>query len=219
MPFCDDFADIAFVVDVSGSIEGDGANPGYFDRYVKSFLKQFARKLQVGPGKIQIGMVTFGHAGKLEFPLRSDINAVIAGIDNIVYPSHGENTNTSGGINIMRTEVLGRLSPNYRPHAAHVAVVVTDGLSTYDHNKTVPSANEAKKQGITMLSIGVTFQVDIQELIDIASEIPNSDFAGVKEAKAKGVFMSSGAVSYVPTIEDLDNIVSKLTTYLSETIC
>ena len=36
------------------------------------------------------------------------------------------------------------------------------------------NAYEAKKQEITMLSIGVTLRVDMQELIDIASEMPKS---------------------------------------------
>ena len=220
VPFCNDYADIAFVVDVSGSIEADGDNLGFFDRYVKTFLKDFVRKLHVSPEKIQIGMVTFGNNAKLEFPLKYTIDDVIAGIDNIRYNKFGENTNTSGGINVMRTEVLGPNAPNYRPQAAHVAIVVTDGKSTYDHDQTVPSANEAKKQGITMLAIGVTMQVDMQELKDIASEMPKSNTTTeVKDANTKGVFVSDGFVTYVPTIQDLDGIVNQLTSYLSKTIC
>lgn len=66
VPFCNDYADIAFVIDVSGSIEEDGDNLEYFDRYVKSLWKDFARKLHIGPEKIQIGLVSFGNKGKLE---------------------------------------------------------------------------------------------------------------------------------------------------------
>ena len=52
----------------------------------------------------------------------------------------------------MKNEVPGPNAPNYRPHATYIAIVVTDGKSTYtyDDEKTVSSANEAKKQRITM---------------------------------------------------------------------
>ena len=219
VPFCNEYADIAFVVDVSGSIEGDGENPGYFDRYVKSFLKDFARKLNVGSEKIQIGLVTFGNEGRLEFPLKNTTDEVIAGIDNIRYNPFGENTNTSGGINIMRAEVLGEQSPNYRQQAAHVAIVLTDGKSTYDRNQTIISANEAKKQGIIMFAIGVTFGVDMNELLGISSEITTYNSTGIEDSQRKGVFVSNGLVSYVPNIAELDGIVSRLMAIMSNTTC
>lgn len=62
---------------------------------------------------------------------------------------------------------------------------MTNGKSTYDHDKTMPSANEAKKQRITMLSIDVTLRVDMQELIDVASEMPKSNTTGCRMSVRK----------------------------------
>ena len=110
----------------------------------------------VGPEKIQTILVTFGNKGKLAFPLKNTTDEVIAGIHDVRYNQFGENSNTSGGINIMRTEILGQESPNYRQEAAHVAIVVKDGKSTYDQNQTNLSANEAMKHDIIMLAKNVT---------------------------------------------------------------
>src|SRR6218665_677516 len=117
------------------------------------------------------------------------------------------------------TEVIGQQSPNYRQQAAHVAIVVTDGKSTYDQNQTILSANEAMKHDIILLAEDVTLGVDVNELLDIASEIPTYTTAWLEDANAKGVFVSSGLVSYVPTIDELDGIVSQLMAFLSNAVC
>ena len=120
----------------------------------------------------------------------------------------------------MRTEVIGQQSPNYRQQAAHVAIVVTDGKSTYDQNQTILSANEAMKHDIIMLAEDVTLGVDVNEILDIASEIPTYMYntTGLEDAITKGVFVSNGLVSYVPTIDELDGIVSQLMAFLSKAI-
>src|SRR6218665_618440 len=122
-------------------------------------------------------------------------------------------------INIMRTEVIGQQTPNYRQQAAHVAIVVTDGKLTYDQNQTILSADEAMKHDIIMLAKRVTLGVDMNEILDIASEIPTYNTTGLEDAIAKGVFVSNGLVSYEPTIDELDGIVSQLMAFLSKAIC
>lgn len=216
---CNDYADIAFVADVSGSIGVDRQDPTYFDRQVKPFLRSLARNLNIGPGKIQVGMVTFGNSGYLQFSLKSDVNEVIRGIDDTVYPLQGENTNTSAGIYVMRTKVLGFDSPNYRPDAAHVAIVITDGKSTFDHRNTVLFAEDAKKQGIVIFSVGATDSIDLLELTAIASRVPGFDFSAIQDAIKLGVSGISGSVAYSPTIENLNGIVDELTHYLSRIDC
>src|SRR6218665_1010270 len=119
----------------------------------------------------------------------------------------------------MRTEVIGQQSPNYRQQAAHVAIVVTDGKSTYDQNPTILSANEAMKHDIILLAEDVTLGVDVKEILDIASEIPTYNTTGLEDAITKGVFVSNGSISYVPTIDELDGIVSQLMASMSKAIC
>ena len=43
-------------------------------------------------------------------------------------------------------------------------------MSTYDRDLTIPYAMEAKRSGITLMAVGVGDDVDIQELLGIASD-------------------------------------------------
>src|SRR6218665_1557266 len=85
----------------------------------------------------------------------------------------------------------------------NVAIVVTDG-------KSITAQNGAKcKESPCSQIIGVTLRVDMQERIDIASEMPTSNATRVQDAKTKAAFESNGCVTYVPTIQYLDGIVSQ----------
>ena len=53
------------------------------------------------------------------------------------------------------------------------------------------------KHDIIMLAKNVTLGVDMNEILDIASEIPTYNTTGLEDAITKGVFVSNGLVSYV----------------------
>jgi von Willebrand factor type A domain len=97
------------------------------------------------------------------FTTLADIQAAVSQI-----PFLDQNTNTSGGLwvakSIMFTEKNGD-----RPKAPNTAIVITDGVSTYDHEKTIPYAQEMKNSGIVMIAIGVGVLVSKDELEGIAS--------------------------------------------------
>ena len=60
------------------------------------------------------------------------------------------NTNTSGGLYVMMTQVFN-VTNGDRPDVPDTAIVITDGRSTYDSNLTVPYAQEAKRRGIRII--------------------------------------------------------------------
>lgn len=119
----------------------------------------------------------------------------------------------------MRTEVLGFNSPNYRPDASHLAIIVTDGQSTWDHEKTVPYAADAKSQGIIMFSVGATPDINVRELVDIASYVQGLNPADIEEALKNNISAISGLVAYSPSFENLNTIVNQVSTYVSRTDC
>ena len=48
-------------------------------------------------------------------------------------------------------------------------MVITDGKSTHSHELTVPTAHLAQSQGIRMLAVGISAEIDPDELRDISS--------------------------------------------------
>ncbi len=46
-----------------------------------------------------------------------------------------------------------------RTYAPDVSIVITDGESTYDKDKTIPYANDAKRAGIKIIAVGITNRV------------------------------------------------------------
>ena len=104
----------------------------------------------------------------MEFYLNSTKtrNEVVDAVDKINYA--GGNTNTSGGLYRMRTEVFVPAN-GARPNVPKIAIVITDGVSTSDADKTIPYANEAKRDGIRIISVGITDQINEAELEAIAS--------------------------------------------------
>ena len=157
-------ADIIFVLDSSGSIGIEHWSQ------VLDFVKTVVRGFNIGPFAMQFGSVTFGNEATINFNLNTynRTQDVLDAVDRIQYKD--ENTNTSGGIWTMRQLMFTKANGD-RPLAPDLAIVITDGVSTYDHEQTIPYANEAKRAGITIIVIGVGDLVDQTELIGMASAV------------------------------------------------
>ena len=63
--------------DISGSIGKDRNGTAYFDRQVKPLLINVVLRLNAGPRKMQVGMVTFGNDGYLQFTLKSNVDEIL----------------------------------------------------------------------------------------------------------------------------------------------
>ena len=111
------------------------------------------------------GIVVFSNTGRLVIPLsyRSDIKDVIK---DIPYP--GGNTNTTGGLYVVRTQLF-TYEQGDRPDAANVAIIITDGKSTYDTVNTIPFALNLQKDGVRIFTIGITESVNVDEIKMMAS--------------------------------------------------
>lgn len=154
--------DIAFVLDSSGSI-GD-------QHWVQvlSFFKFVVSNVPVGFYATRFASVTFGNEATVDFHLNTfnTTRDILAAIDKIPYKD--ENTNTSGGLWKMKSELFTKQYGD-RSSAPNICIVMTDGKSTYDANYTIPYANEAKRSGIIIVVIGVGDKTDRDELEAIAS--------------------------------------------------
>jgi len=156
--------DIVFVLDSSGSI----GLPHW--QLVLTFVNQIIDQLNVGPGDTHVGLITYGNRGHVIFYLTNytskDTTAMKAAVSSA--PFLDEDTNTSGGIWMAQGVVF---NPTFggRASAPKIMIVITDGVSTYDHDKTIPYASDAKAAGTLVVVLGVGNATSPAELNAMAS--------------------------------------------------
>lgn len=56
-----------------------------------------------------------------------------------------------------------------RSNVPNIAIVITDGVSNKDKDRTIPDAEAARAKGIRIFSVGITNKIDEDELRRMAS--------------------------------------------------
>lgn len=173
---CVAIVDLIFVVDASGSIQE--ADPQGWTR-VKSFIKDVVRRFAIGPSQTRVGLTIYSEkavrqrqdpdvpAGSVGFFLLdtySDLPSLEAAIDALFY--FGSFTNTQEGLQVARQNILQPSGD--RPNVQNLVIVLTDGKSNLNEQQ-LPREAQLLKDRATVISVGVTDQVDINELSLIAS--------------------------------------------------
>ncbi|KAK0059848.1 collagen alpha-1(XII) chain [Biomphalaria pfeifferi] len=139
--------DVLFILDSSSSI-------GYGNyTYLLQFVASLASSFSLGPDLVQFSVVVFASFAESAFPFNRYYNKTVLqqAILNIPYVAAG--TNTYDALQFARTFAFSA-SHGSRAGVAHVAIVVTDGLSS-DTNKTKHEAELLKGTGVHVLSVGV----------------------------------------------------------------
>ena len=98
-----------------------------------------------------------------EFYSTSDLHAAV---DRIQHAN--AETNTADAISMMENSIFSG-SRGDRADAANIGIVITDGESNVNEQLTIPMAKSAQDEGIRMIAVGVTNNVNLQELRGIAS--------------------------------------------------
>jgi len=163
--YCYKVADICFVVDSSGSI--NKADPGNWNRILQ-FMKHIVRSLSVDSSGTRVAIVLFSNEGRVHLQLNEmhDKQSILDRIDHLPYMDG--NTNTSGGLYMMK-HIVFKATNGDRPNVPNMAIVITDGHSTWDKRLTGPYAKEARDSGIRMLAVGISDEINMAELKSIAS--------------------------------------------------
>jgi len=157
--------DLVFVVDSSGSIEEAGAGNW---NLVLNFVNQVINQLNIGETQTRVAVTRFANIGESMFNLNTDYNkqSIQNRVIGISYVDG--NTNTSGGIRDMHFNQF--TEPNGdRLGVPNVAIIITDGVSTYDKARTIPDAIDARNNGIKIISVGITNAIDENELRQMSS--------------------------------------------------
>lgn len=159
-------ADIVFVIDSSGSI--DDTDPGNW-RLVLDFIVDFVDNLDIGEDGARVGMVVYSETASSSFYLNSYFNKDVLRREIYAQPHLDSFTNTSGGLRVMKDEQF-TFQRGDRPGIRNMAIVVTDGQSNRDADRTIQDAEEARRQGIEIFSIGISTAVNENELRGISSQ-------------------------------------------------
>lgn len=162
--------DLAILIDNSGSINDKGR-----DNYnkLKSFLAAFVNTLDIGYNKTRVGALRFSDTSVIEFLL--DKYTTEEGINDAIKRMgyEGSHTNIAQAIRAARTQIFG--NPGDRPDVSNVALLITDGESTRESNLTAYEAELARRDGIILFVVGVTNEINLDELHSVASK-PVKDY-------------------------------------------
>jgi len=99
-----------------------------------------------------------GNKATLNFYLTNftDVRSLTTAIRNIQYL--GGNTNTTGGLRLMRTEVFNGANGD-RSDVPNVAILITDGIPTREVDLLPGEVATIKSLGIRIVGVGVSNQV------------------------------------------------------------
>ena len=165
---CESDIDIAFIIDGSGSIRDANPPNRAFDNW--DLLLQFVANIidRLPRSGTRVGAVVFSDRGEIIFRLNQyfDLGRARDAVLRTPYP--GANTNTSGGIWVARDQLFN-VNNGDRPEVPNLAIVITDGKSTFDNDRTIPYAQDLQRDGVQVISIGITNSVDENELRGISS--------------------------------------------------
>jgi len=153
--------DIVFALDVSGSLEE------VYDVVIQ-FAKQAISGLPVGASQTRVSVITFSDTASLVF----DFNAFTtpATIRNaLAFSKAAGATNTQDAIRMSTQEAFTQPKGD-RNGVKNILVVVTDGRSTVQPGNTLPQADNARKQGVEIFSVGIGPEVNPAEIDGMASE-------------------------------------------------
>ena len=166
LPGCaSSLADVVFVLDSSGSIRDNNPQDGSYDNWnlLLTFVADVVTGLSIGLSATRVGIVTFSDTGDNLFYLNTygDVNSMRSAILATSYV--GSNTNTAAGIREMH---YTQFTPNNgdRIGIQNFAIIITDGVSTTNNETTIPEAQAAINDGIRVFSVGITNNVNVNEL-------------------------------------------------------
>lgn len=161
---------MVFVVDSSGSIRY--GNTGGEDNWhlILEFVTDMIKIFDIGPSGTRIGLVMYSDRAVSKFYLNTFgfMDQVVDAVVALEGQFMGGQTNTSGGLRVMLEDQFNRFNGD-RPDIKNIAVVITDGESNVDRQRTIPDAEAARSAGIAIFSIGVTNAVNEQELRQMSS--------------------------------------------------
>lgn len=158
---CPARADVAFLLDSSGSVGRENFNK------LLTFTTRIIDELNIDRNGTSVAMVTYNTVARVwfhlhEFKRKDELINTIMGIRY-----HYGDTNTAQGLWLLRDSVF-KLPQGDRQEAQNIAILLTDGVSNVRDWMTLTEAHAAKDANIHILAVGIGLH-DTQEIRAVAS--------------------------------------------------
>ncbi|XP_035986482.1 collagen alpha-1(XII) chain isoform X6 [Fundulus heteroclitus] len=179
-------ADVVLLVDGSYSIGVKN-----FEK-VKAFLEVLVKTFDVGPDKVQIGLVQYSRDAFTEFYLNThqDVQAVVEAVRS--FPYRGGSTNTGKAMAYVREKIF-KTNRGARANVPRVTILITDGKSS---DAFKDSAARLRNADVEIFAVGV-------------KEAVRSELEAIANAPAE---------THVYTVEDFDAF-QRISKELTQAIC
>ncbi|XP_061187015.1 collagen alpha-1(XII) chain-like [Saccostrea echinata] len=114
------------------------------------------------------GLMSYSTKVTVEFHLNTyNTKAeLIDAIDKV--PWRYGSTNTADGLKTMHEEMFSKANGD-RPGVQNICIIMTDGVSNINYERTIPEAKKARQKGIHIYAIGIALK-DLSEVNGIASQ-------------------------------------------------
>ena len=164
---------MAFIIDSSISIRENNPKDGSYDNWqlIKEFVNRTVSQLQVGHDATRVSVIHYATSVHTQQVLTLDAGTSAAGVANRVNELEylDGNTNTAAALAYVTDSIFNGARGD-RANIKNYGVLITDGLSNIQQERTAREAVRAKNSGIDLFTIGVTNYADESELSEIASD-------------------------------------------------
>jgi len=163
---CARTVDIVLVLDQSRNIVNESDDN--WDVQVLGFAKRIAGAFLIHRNLTQIGLMKFSHDVEVLFHLNAygDRQSMLKAINNVTIS--GGDTNIAAALRTAR-EMMFTEQNGSRPDVPKILILLTYGTANLEESNTLPEADLTKAANITIYTVGVTDEVDEDQLRVIAS--------------------------------------------------
>ncbi|KAH3749755.1 hypothetical protein DPMN_184266, partial [Dreissena polymorpha] len=160
--------DLVIILDSSTSVQIQNWNT------MLAATQTLVSGLDIDNGNVRVGVVVFSNNATVELFLNSHLSkhTLIEAIGRLKY-TYGQ-TNIADALHTTRTEMFTRANGD-RENIPNVAILITDGNSTINIERTIPEAQAARHRGILLYAIGIGL-TDTEELNEITGSEQNRYF-------------------------------------------
>jgi len=146
-------ADVAFLIDESSSV-----TPYNFNTYVKPFMANLARDLDISLARTHLGVIQFSdvETTAVELYMNSSYDPDYVARKILALPFNAGNTALYTALNLAYTRAFspdfGARLPDWKHNVAAYAIIITDGIATDRHNDI---ASKLLQSDVAIFAIGV----------------------------------------------------------------